>query len=207
MSHRFRARVLAALLPAIVLLVPAAAHAERVVTGDALGDVVTTTVSDPFLLGGGELVPSPDNTSTDITRTVVDHRAGRLKVTASFRDLRRSFSDTVLMLIRTPRKSFTVYAHRGGSQTVSMLGGRRSDVDCHGLLTTFDQAADTVSVRVPTSCIRDPRWVQVALAVATGEVRHDPEAGDQVDAFIDDAFSDGFTDDSAPAMGPRVRRG
>ena len=116
MSHHLGARVVAALLP-LTVLIPAAAHAERVVTDDAVGDVVSepsdisvsaeaTTdpppeVVDPF-------VPDPDNATTDITRTVVDHRAGLLKVTASFRDLQHTFNDSLVMRIRTPQRTWTV---------------------------------------------------------------------------------------------------
>jgi hypothetical protein len=44
MTHRLGTRLLALLLPAAALLLPAAAHAERVVTEDAVGDVV----SEPY---------------------------------------------------------------------------------------------------------------------------------------------------------------
>ena len=216
MSHHLGARVVAALLP-LTVLIPAAAHAERVVTDDAVGDVVSepsdisvsaeaTTdpppeVVDPF-------VPDPDNATTDITRTVVDHRAGLLKVTASFRDLQHTFNDPLVMLIRTPQRTWTVYVERRGKQTLTTISGRRSDLTCRRLRTTADLSSDQIEVKVPTSCLGDPRWVQVALVVFAIGVTHDPEVGDVLHGSLDDAFATGR--DAAVdrlTFGPEVRRG
>lgn len=205
MTHRIGLRVVAVLLPAAALLVPAQVHAERVTTADAVGDVMSGS-SDPYFLQGEATVPTPDDAATDVTSTSVDHRRGRLVVTSSFRDLRRSFVTSVFMRIRTQRTTWNVMVERRGRQTAAYLYGRRSDERCRGLRTTFDAAADTIEVKVPTSCIDDPRWVQVAFAVARGEVRHDPESGDEVVAFIDDAYAVGFSQ-GEPAFGPRVGRG
>lgn len=206
MTHRLRARLAVAAFLPLVALAPAVAHAETVVVEDATGDVVTAP-SDPFSGDGAdELVAAPDHASTDITRTVVDHRAGRLEVTASFRDLRRSFGKRALLRVRTPQRTWTVVVEGSGGQTFTAVSSGPT-AGCRGLRTTFDPAADTVSVRVPTACIRDPRWVQVAMLVVSSEVRHDPRLGDQLDEYADDPFADGLTDDSGWTMGPRVRRG
>lgn len=205
MKPRLAARLTTALLSAALLL-PTAAHAERVVVEDATNDVVTTLADSSLMGDGDELVAAPDHASTDITRTVVDHRAGRLTVTASFRDLRRSFGTWAVLRVRTSQRTWTVFVEGSGGQTVTAIVNR-SGATCRGLLTTVDPAADTVSVRVPTACIRDPRWVQVAMLVASREVRHDPRLGDQLDEFADDAFADGMIRDSGWTMGPKVRRG
>jgi hypothetical protein len=115
-------------------------------------------VVDPF-------VPAPDNETTDITRTVVDHRTGLLKVTASFRDLQHTFDDSLVMRIRTPQRTWTVFVERRGKQTLTTMYGRRSDSTCRRLWTTADLSSDQIEVKVPTSCLGDPRWVQVALEV------------------------------------------
>jgi hypothetical protein len=126
MTHRLGPRLLAVLLTAAALLAPATtAHAELVVTEDAVGDVVTAGTDPGLSDTGEELVPAPDHVSTDIIRTAVDHRDGRLKVTASFRDLQTSFSETLVMRIRTPQRAWLVYAQRRGTQTVTMMFGRR----------------------------------------------------------------------------------
>ena len=205
MTPRLGTRLLAALLPAAVLL-PGAAHAERVVTDDAVGDVVTVESGLGFVDTGEEVRPAPEHESTDITRTVVDHRAGRLQVTVAFRDLHRSFSDTVLMQIRTPQRTWMVFAERRGNETVTQLFGRRSEPTCPRLRTTVDATTDRVVVRVPTSCIGDPRWVQPDLMALGTEVEHDPETGDQLVKFYDDAYGVGLGDTGESGSGPRVRR-
>ena len=65
MSPRHCAR-LAALLAAAALALPTAAHAEKVVTEDAVGDVQAFDVAG----ADAAYVATPDNVSTDITRTV-----------------------------------------------------------------------------------------------------------------------------------------
>ena len=200
------ARLLGAVAPAVLLL-PLAAHAETVVVDDAAGDVVTA-LTDPLLLSGGneEPVPAPDSTSPDITSTTIDHRDHRLDVTMSFRDLRASFSDTVVMRIRTPRARFAVYAERRGNQTMTASLIRRTDRVCRGLTTTVEPGADRIAVSVPTDCLNDPRWVQVGVVVLSTDVLHDPDVGDQILASIDDPFAVGF-DQRGPRFGPRVPRG
>jgi hypothetical protein len=217
MTHRLGTRLLAVLLPATALLLPPAAHAERVVTEDAVGDVVSepydTSVSveatdDPPEEVADPFVPDPDNETSDITRTAVDHRTGVLKVTASFRDLRHTFHDSLVMRIRTPQRRWTVYVERSGKQTLTAMSGRRSDSTCRGLRTTADLSTDRIDVKVPTSCIGDPRWVQVGLGVFGTEVTHDPEVGDVLHGSLDDAFGTGW-DAAADRLtyGPEVRRG
>ena len=82
MNHRVGLRLLAALLPAAALL-PGAAHAEKVVTEDPVGDAHSLTIDWE---GGAPsaFVPAPDETSVDVVRTVASpwreasegHRAG-----------------------------------------------------------------------------------------------------------------------------------
>lgn len=65
MSSRLGPRLVALLVPA-VLLGPAAAHAERVVTHDPVGDAgVLGWVADE----DAELPPTPDPSPADIVRT------------------------------------------------------------------------------------------------------------------------------------------
>lgn len=201
------AAVLAALTALTVALVPTTARAESVVVEDAVGDVVTL-VSDPFLVSGSDVpVPAPDSTTADITSTTVDHRFRRLDVTMAVRDVRRSFSDTVVMRVRTPQRGFTVWAERRGSQTVTSLAGRRSELTCRRLATTVDRTTDTIRVSLPTACIGDPRWVQVGVILVSSDVHHDPETGDEVIASLDDPFSAVFDPEAGPRLGPQVVRG
>lgn len=210
---RLGLRLLALVVPAVLLL-PAAAHAEKVVTEDATGDVVTSATGDDTAVATdspppdtvGELVAAPDNATADIVRTVVDHRAGLLRVTVAFRDLRDTFGETIGIRVRTPQRGHLIYAERRGKHTfTSMLGGRHTPT-CAGLATTADSKADKIIVKVPTACIQDPRWVKLGLFVASMQVDHLPETGDRGVEFIDDAYRDGFGYDDGLAAGPKVRR-
>ena len=207
MSSRLGLRLLALLLPATSLLLPAAAHAERAVTHDATEDVVSVGIDPSLVLGEEEPVAAPANQSADITRTVVDHTAGRVLVSVSVRDLRNTFGETVVLRVRTPQRTRTVLVDRRGKHAFSMLFGGRNAPTCGGLSATADSQTDKILMTVPTSCIDDPRWVQVAVLVAGSRVDHDPDTGDRITTFIDDAHSEGFDDDRRPAFGPQVRRG
>jgi hypothetical protein len=209
MSLRLGTRLVAVLLPATLLL-PAAAHAEKVVSKDAVGDVVSTVTDLTMLDTGEEMVPAPDNERSDIVRTSVDHEAGLLRVAVTFRDVRGTFGDTLIGRIRTPTKTFTVLAERRGRESYTLLLGRRDLAPCGGLLTTVDRPADKVTIAIPTACVGDPRWVQVGLGAIGMVVEHDAEVGDRFRGFVDDAYATGSTGlatSNGPAFGPKVRRG
>lgn len=204
MSHRLSVRLLAAMVAAAVLAAPTAAHAERVVTTDPAGDVVRASYTH---IEGEEPVraPAPDVTTVDVTRTVVNHGEHRLRVTLRYRDLRRTQHDQVVVRVRTPDRRFFVLVvrHRRAPQGEAHLLGR-GEVECSGLRSSFDDAADRASVSVPTSCLGSPRWVQVGVAAQT--LVTDGDDPEQVNVFLDDAHRDGFGS-AGLRQGPRVRRG
>src|SRR5689334_43987 len=98
MSSRLGPRLVALLLPAL-LLAPAAAHAERVVTDDAVGDAdVVGWLADE----DAELPPTPDPSPADIARTVAAHGVRRLSVTVRFVELAGAQDHGMQVLVRTP---------------------------------------------------------------------------------------------------------
>ena len=212
MTRRLGLRLLSVGLP-LALLAPGAAHAERIATADAVGDVVQedwdAVVSseasadaepDPYL-------PAPDNESADIVRTVVDHRASALTVTASFRDLVDTTYDGLVFRIRTPRRVFDVLVERRGKHALTTWAVRRGPT-CGRVRTTADSRDERITLHLPTDCIGAPRSVRVAVGVISQVVTHDPQAGDSIDKFIDDAFSVGFgPSGDRLVFGPEVRRG
>ena len=83
MSSRLGPRLVALLFPA-VLLAPAAAHAERVVTHDPAGDAgVLGWLADE----DAELPATPDPSPADIVRTVAAHGDRRLSITVHLTEL------------------------------------------------------------------------------------------------------------------------
>ncbi len=99
MNHRFGVRLLAALLPAAILL-SGAASAETVVTEDGAGDAEAYDY-------GFELVAAPPEASVDIIRTVAAFGERRLAVTVHVRALEGRVRHGVRVRIRTPRDTST----------------------------------------------------------------------------------------------------
>lgn len=200
MSSRLGVRLAALLVPATLLL-PAAAHAEKVVTEDSVGDVVTLADESTDL---EDAVPAPGYGGVDVVRTSVAHGAKRLRLTVGFRALERDPFQFTVFRISTPRGTFYVLVERLGGKPVSSIDRRGKTVECGGRRSKVDRGADTLTTSLPTSCLDAPRWVQVGVG-AVG-VAADGESPELAAVYADDAHRDGTVRD-ALAKGPRVRRG
>jgi len=190
---RLAARLVAVLAPAALLL-PATAHAEKLVTEDPAGDVVVAAGDD-----ADEKAPS-DYAGVDVIRTVVAHGDTRLRLQVYFRALARDPFQFTVARIRTPRGHFDLAVKRMGGTPVASLAGRDRS-ECRALRATVDLGADVVTATMPTSCLDSPRWVQVGV----GAVAVDEEL-DVASAYADDAHRVGEIRDRI-AFGPKVRRG
>ncbi|HXH80626.1 hypothetical protein [Nocardioides sp.] len=211
MSHRTAVRLLSAILPlSAVLVALPAAHAERVVSRDATGDASRFVESDLAVPEPvePEFVVAPEHEAIDITRTVVDHRAARLRVTVGYRNLSRNFHHTQFVRVRTPDKKFDIMVERlGGPAFPLLVAGRGNLVGCVGMDASVDPSTDRIALTVPTSCLEDPRWVSVgvgAFGMNRREMAADPE---NFEVFIDDANALGPFKDEDLRMGPKVHRG
>ena len=198
---------LAALLVPLALLAPAAAHAEKVVTNDSVGDAQVITTSFPPV--GEQVVttePAPDETSVDITRTVVAHGDNRLRITVRVRDLVLSSLPETYIRIVTPQQRYAVIAGRSpGSRAEAVLTRRGLEADCRGLEARVDGTTDTVTVSLPTTCISSPRWVKVGAGI----VRTDRSTEENPDGYVqyaDDGHRDVVRENSL-GLGPKVHRG
>ena len=212
MPSRLGARLAAALVPAVALLLPAAAHAEKVVTEDAVGDAqaVTSDVPDGST-AEAVFTPAPDETATDITRTVVAHGNTRLSITVHLRDLVLTSSNhQTYVRVATPRFAYTVLVSKspGSRATAELRRKSGRSAECRGLRVAVDGDTDTVSLSLPTTCIDSPRWVQVGVGVVRVA---DPAPGSEdpiaESLFADDGHRDGDIRENDVAKGPRVRRG
>lgn len=199
-TPRLGLRLLALVLP-VALLAPAAAHAEKVVTEDAVGDV--QTFDD--LADAATYAPAPDNTSVDVTRTVAAYGRTRLQVAVHFTDLLATSYTAVLVRMRTSGKRYdALVVRRPGSRAEATLLQRNGEVDCRGIRTSFDGDGDVVSMSVPASCLGSPRWVQLGVAAIGADEVSDQS---QVPAyFVDDAHRDSVRENSL-GKGPRIHRG
>ena len=210
MSLRPVTRLLAALVPAVLLL-PAAAHAEKVVTEDAVGDAqaVSTDVPDGST-ANAVFTPAPDETATDITRTVVAHGNTRLSITVHLRDLVLTSSNhQTYVRVATPGLDYTVTVSKspGSRATAELRRKNGREAECRGLRAAVDGDTDTVSLSFPTACIDAPRWVQVGVGMLRVA---DPAPGSEPTAeslFADDGHRDGDIREDDVTLGPKVRRG
>jgi hypothetical protein len=197
---RLATRLLAVLVP-VALLLPAAAHAEKVVTEDAVGDAVTLVDESVDL---DEAVPAPEHEGTDVVRTAVAHGAKRLRVRVAFRALERDPFQFMVIRVRTPHGSYEALVERLGGRPIASIHRGPRALDCDSLGAKVDLRTDTVTASLPTSCLDAPRWVQIGVgAVSVSGQQGNPELGA---VYADDAHRDGAIRDNI-ATGPKVRRG
>jgi hypothetical protein len=197
---RLATRLVAVLAP-VALLLPAGAHAAKVVTEDAVGDAVTLIDESTDL---DEPTPAPDHAGTDVVRTAGAHGAKRLRVRVAFRALERDPFQFIVIRVRTPHGNYELVVERLGGKPITSIDLGRRTVDCDGLGAKVDLRADTVTASLPTSCLDAPRWVQIGVgAVSVSGQQGNPELGA---AYADDAHRDGAIRDNI-ATGPKVRRG
>ncbi len=200
MSSRLGLRLAALLVPATLLL-PAAAHAEKVVTQDSVGDVVTLVDGSMDLEGA---VPAPGYRGVDVVRTSVAHGANRLRLTVGFRALEKDPFQFTVLRVSTPRGAFDVVVERLGGKPISSIERRGRTVECGGLKSKVDRGADTLTTSLPTACLDAPRWVQVGVGVIG--IAGDQDQPELTAVYADDAHRDGTVGDTL-AKGPKVRRG
>lgn len=209
MSPRLGARLLAVLLSAaVVLTAPVAAHAERLVTRDAAGDVVRVEYGEGDDLDNSVVTPAPDVSRVDITSTVVDHRASRLRFVVRYRDVEPTRFALTLVQLRTPAGRFeaTMMRMRGERTVVELDRTKQGPVECEGFRMSLDRTSDRLTTVIPTSCLGAPRWVQVGV----GSVVLDgagPEDAESAPLLVDDGHLTGSIREDSVALGPRVYRG
>ena len=200
MSLRHGAR-LAALLAASAVLLPAAAHAEKVVTHDPAGDVdVVGWLADE----DAELPPTPDPAPADIVRTAAAHGDRRLSIEVHFRDLADTRTLSTRILVRTPAGAFRIEVDKEeGRRAQTTLSRRWETVECRALRARLDAGADVVAVSVPTACLSSPPWVRLGVTASAPLPSTDPAV---LASTVDDGHRDSFRFRSI-GTGPKIHRG
>lgn len=193
---------LAAFLAPAALMLPAAAHAETVVTKDPAGDARAWTYYQEF-----QFVPAPEEASVDVVRTAAALGQRRLSVAVHLRDLEVRASHTTLVRIWTPRGTFDVAAERLSARraTVTLARQRGDELTCRDLSVVHDGGADTVALSVPARCIGSPRWVRLGVRVTATPVAA-PKPQTTTIYLADDGHRGGYRENGI-AKGPRIRRG
>lgn len=193
---------LAAFLAPATLMLPAAAHAETVVTEDPAGDARAWTDYQDF-----QYVAAPEEAAVDVVRTAAALGERRLSVAVHLRDLEVRSRHGTLVRIWTPRGTFDVVAERLSARraTVSVARQRGDALGCRGLGAAYDGAADTVALSVPARCIGSPRWVRLGVKTRATPRLYADNPG-TVFFLADDGHRGGYRENGI-AKGPRIRRG
>lgn len=159
----------------------ASASAERWWSGDRSGDVGQIAFSpEPPPCGTVTESVTPQDAATDIVGLSVRHEHGTVDVRAHFRDLTAWGDRHVSFDLETDRGSYEIsmmkWSKRGPVET-SLLEAApppESFDECGGYATvqlhvpcdvvvTRSPAQDYVSVVLPRSCLRGPRWVRAGV--------------------------------------------
>lgn len=187
-------RVLAATAAtAALVLAPAAAIADSNTHADATGDVVSVKAPNT-------ITAQPAQVRGDITSIRVSHLKRSVQVVVRFRDLSPSGDGAGHYFALKSNKTVRyvdVEAGAGmwrGDQTV--YNAKNKKTSCRGLTHRIDYTANTVTLRMPSSCLgSNLRWVRAAEYSIVSE---------NGTVFADDARTTGFIDGTF--YGPKVRR-
>lgn len=148
--------------------------------------------------------PAPRNRATDIVKTVVDHRPGRLVVQTRVRELSRSDYHLMIAEILTPAgKRFELLV----DFSTKPIGPRISltpfnsvrDVRCPDATWSVNPSVDRIEASVPNSCLGDPGWVRVGLGVVASP-------RDLKTSWADDSRTTGRIAEEHLKLGPRQPR-
>lgn len=159
MFRKFVVPVLAAV--AIIFGASVSAQAAVVDIIDARGDVHRLDVDgDQFVLTEGEQ-------RADILRTRIQHAGRALVVSTKLARLAREGREVgMTMRVRTNEGIYRVVdltaSRRIGWGGRAMMASRRAMVECR-VGHNINYATDAMKVRIPRSCLGNPRWVQATL--------------------------------------------
>ena len=186
------ARLMVGVLVATLNLGTAPAFGAKEVIKDARQDVL---LYDHGAEPGSAPIPAPDEASSDITRTVIAHRAHRLVVKIRMSGPQEHKQGTVMVII-TPKTKFTGYFF--AARRSILLAEKR--VRCDGISNSFDALNGLVSNSIPRRCLGNPRWVRVRV----GSVGSGPTS---FAIYLDDARRAGLKPGLMLTNGPRLRKG
>lgn len=194
---KLRSAVLAFTTTALVLT-SGTAFADTLTKADPAGDVAKaegdseTTTIDPAYTNG------------DITRTVINHGARKVRIKIVHRDLAKTGHLLSMISVRSNKgraaaRNFVIVAapgaYGGKVQVENATGQARS---CR-TTRTIDYAANTTVLEIPRSCLAYPKWVRVGVGVVTS-----PDKFTTV--YLDDARTNGSVSGNELVLSKRVYR-
>ena len=167
----------------------------RIVHHDARHDVVH------FDFESDTSRPAPGDRATDITTTIVDHQTGRLVVQARPRHLSRSgYRLMVAEILASDGRRFTLVVDYSTTPIDSRVSIERfasgREVKCSGASWSISGPAHRVGASIPTSCLGNPGWVRVGVALTAAP--HNLKT-----SWADDSRTRGRIGDRHLKLGPR----
>ncbi len=191
----------ALVVSAAALVVPTGAAAAATLSiGDATGDTFLGQYDEASDTTTYE--PAGAQGNVDLEKVVVKHKGRVIVAKASYTELARSGHQFMYALRLRTNEGLkrdvnvdTLFSGWKGEVTLARPNG--NEVTCRGLSHAIDYAADTVTVKVPRSCLSAPRWVQVFTA-AIG-------FSDSGDFYIDHGHMSGMKE--KVVWSDRIRKG
>lgn len=148
--------------------------------------------------------PAPRDRATDITSTTVDHRSDRLVVQVEARRLIRSeYRLMVAEILTSGGSRFNLVVDYATTPIDARVRLERfassREVRCPGASWSVRRRTDRVGASIPGSCLGDPSWVRVGLALtaAPRNLRS---------SWADDSRAPGRIGDRHLRLGPRQHR-
>ena len=181
-------------LACAVLLLAAgspAAVAQTQTRTDATKDVLKVRLAD------GHVTHLRSDRAHDVVRARAVHRGKTLRLSVEVRRLARH-DYIASWYVRTPKATWWLHydKEQGAAYTSLFHAGGPEVLDCDGLHGTASRRTDRVTVRVPRSCIGNPRWIRFGSSVGH-------ETNDYV--VLDDGGLDAGFYATKCKLGPRVR--
>lgn len=226
MSRILRAAGAAGL--ALALLAPAAAYADGWSGPDQAGDVRGWHYDpEPEPCGTDTEVDGSAEANEDITRLGVRHTRGAVVITTRFVDLDPGLEQAAFLYMRTNLGGWWLHVDRferqpGNWRMFTFLAEEpdlphpddiESECGAVGIILlgepcrmarTVDFDLELIRLRVPRSCIGNPRWVRVGVTAHRWIDPADPEDRSST-TFYDDWDGGVELSPWAPPYGPRVR--
>jgi hypothetical protein len=192
-----RPALLSAAAAAALALAPlGAATAQTYHHSDPAKDVASQPVDSTT----NASTPAPTTKDPDIVRMTVRHTRQRVNTTVRLRDLARTGSMAMVGLrVRTNEhvhRELDVFSGPGQWGGQAMFSSPTKSVTCKGVRHHLDYATNVITLSIPSSCLSNPRWVQVGI----GAVKLDGKT-----AYGDDAQSTKMA--NSLHWSPRIHRG
>lgn len=170
------------------------AYADRHAAVDQTGDAAELATGIPY-------IPAPNHTDADVVKSVVNHKRRSVIVIVNLSDLTKVRSGEefdLIAAIKTNKKRYSVtLSSFNGRVGLQLVRGSRT-ISCAGAGRALSVSEDRLKVRVPRSCLGNPRWIKVGLSTFAAV-----DGG----SFVDDAFGPQVVDSStALRFTPRLKR-